>query len=80
MTKKGGIIQGEKRVGVFLRLSRSLECCFRKVLEKSFWCVSSMKHFLTMSCLLCNDSVAENADPYTLILEFHAKKIKERTM
>jgi hypothetical protein len=37
MTKKGGTIQGEKRVGVFLWLSRSPEWSFRKMLEKSFF-------------------------------------------
>jgi hypothetical protein len=72
--KKRGTIQGKKRVRAFLRLCLIMESSSRKPLEKDFWDVSSMKHFLTRICLLRNDSVAENAAPCILFLNFMPTK------
>jgi len=44
MTKKGGTIQGKKRFHAFLRICLIMERVSRKMLEKDFWDVSSMKH------------------------------------
>jgi hypothetical protein len=53
--KKRGTIQGKKRCSAFLRLSLIMERVSRKMLEKDFWDVSSMKrNFLTTNFMACN--------------------------